>query len=90
MALIWKKTHRNSEQIRYDFIGPNCLGVANPHHKLNTTFLRYEGKPGFIGMASQSGSFVTPRFSSISHSMVSDSVRLLAWETRQLWILLIA
>jgi acyl-CoA synthetase (NDP forming) len=21
------------------FLGPNCLGIANPHHKLNTTFL---------------------------------------------------
>ncbi|MEA3470564.1 MAG: CoA-binding protein [Thermodesulfobacteriota bacterium] len=44
------------------FIGPNCLGVTNPHHKLNTTFLRYEGPAGFIGMASQSGSFVTQMF----------------------------
>jgi len=44
------------------FIGPNCIGVANPHLKLNTTFLRCEGSPGFIGMASQSGSFVTQMF----------------------------
>ena len=44
------------------FIGPNCLGVTNSHHKLNTTFLRYEGPAGFVGMASQSGSFVTQMF----------------------------
>ncbi len=44
------------------FIGPNCIGVANTHKKLNTTFLRVEGKPGFIGLASQSGSFVTQLF----------------------------
>jgi len=44
------------------FIGPNCIGVTNPHQKLNTTFLRYEGPAGFIGMASQSGSFVTQMF----------------------------
>jgi acyl-CoA synthetase (NDP forming) len=43
-------------------VGPNCLGVANPHHKLNTTFLPFEGKPGFIGLASQSGSFLTQMF----------------------------
>jgi acetyl-CoA synthetase (ADP-forming) len=43
-------------------VGPNCLGVANPHHKLNPTPLRYMGKPGFIGIASQSGSFVTQMF----------------------------
>ncbi|MBW1705640.1 MAG: CoA-binding protein [Deltaproteobacteria bacterium] len=44
------------------FLGPNCIGVANPHHKLNTTFLQHEGPPGFIGFASQSGSFVTQMF----------------------------
>jgi acetyl-CoA synthetase (ADP-forming) len=44
------------------FLGPNCIGVANPHHRLNTTLLQYLGSPGFIGMASQSGSFVTQMF----------------------------
>ncbi len=41
------------------FLGPNCIGVINPHHKLNTTFLLYQANHGFIGMASQSGSFIT-------------------------------
>ena len=27
------------------FIGPNCIGVVNPYHKLNTTFFPYEGSP---------------------------------------------
>lgn len=44
------------------FLGPNCIGVANPYHRLNTTLLQYLGNPGFIGMASQSGSFVTQMF----------------------------
>lgn len=44
------------------FVGPNCIGVTNPSAKLNTTFLQYEGPPGYIGMASQSGSFVTQMF----------------------------
>ncbi len=44
------------------FLGPNCIGVANPHHKLNTTFMPHEGFPGFVGMASQSGSFITQMF----------------------------
>jgi acetate---CoA ligase (ADP-forming) subunit alpha len=43
-------------------LGPNCLGVTNPHHKLNTTFIPYEGPPGFIGLASQSGSLITQLF----------------------------
>jgi acetate---CoA ligase (ADP-forming) subunit alpha len=48
------------------FLGPNCIGVANPRHKLNTTFMVFEGSPGFIGMASQSGSFVTQMFGYLS------------------------
>jgi len=41
------------------FIGPNCIGVSNQRHRLNTTPLPYQNAPGFIGMASQSGSFIT-------------------------------
>ncbi len=44
------------------FMGPNCIGVANPHSRLNTTFLKYKASPGAIGLASQSGSFVTQMF----------------------------
>ena len=44
------------------FLGPNCIGVANPHQRLNTTFIPHEGPSGFIGLASQSGSFITQMF----------------------------
>lgn len=44
------------------FLGPNCLGLANPHHKLNTTFFPYQGEAGHLGMVSQSGSFITQMF----------------------------
>ena len=47
-------------------LGPNCIGVANPHQKLNTTFLQYNAPAGFIGMASQSGSFITQMFDYLS------------------------
>jgi acetyl-CoA synthetase (ADP-forming) len=47
-------------------LGPNCLGVANPHCRVNTTFIPYEGPAGFIGLASQSGSFVTQLFDSLT------------------------
>jgi len=48
------------------FLGPNCIGVANPHRKLNVTFLEDNSKPGFIGMVSQSGSFITQMFDYLS------------------------
>ena len=43
-------------------LGPNCIGVSNPHHNLNTTFFQFDGLPGYVGLASQSGSFVTQMF----------------------------
>lgn len=48
------------------FLGPNCLGVANPRHKLNTTFLPFQGNAGRLGMVSQSGSFITQMFDYLS------------------------
>ncbi len=47
-------------------IGPNCLGVANLHSRLNSTPMMLEGEPGYIGLASQSGSFVTQMFNYLS------------------------
>jgi len=52
-----------AEQFGIRFLGPNCLGIANPHHKFNMTFMPFEGRPGFIGLASQSGSLITQMFS---------------------------
>lgn len=60
--------------IRY--LGPNCLGVAALHNKVNTTFLPCEGSAGFIGMASQSGSFVTQMFDYLDHYGLGFSVAL--------------
>lgn len=49
---------------KYDirFMGPNCIGVVNPHRQFNATIMPYETVNGFIGIASQSGSFVTQMF----------------------------
>jgi len=43
-------------------LGPNCLGVANVHHKFNPTPIPCDCAPGFVGLASQSGSFITQVF----------------------------
>ena len=53
---------RIAEKYGIRILGPNCIGVANPSFKLNTTFVPHEGPGGFIGLASQSGSFVTQMF----------------------------
>ena len=54
-------------------MGPNCLGVTNPHRQLNTTIIPHEGSPGFIGLASQSGSFVTQMFNYLSRMRLGFS-----------------
>ncbi len=41
------------------FIGPNCLGILNPHCNLNVTMFPYNHAPGAMGLASQSGTYVT-------------------------------
>lgn len=40
-------------------IGPNCLGLMNPHTGLNATFASKMARPGNLGFISQSGAFCT-------------------------------
>ncbi|MEW6349857.1 MAG: CoA-binding protein [Thermodesulfobacteriota bacterium] len=57
---------RTAQKYGMRFIGPNCIGVVNSHLKLNTTFFPYDASTGFIGMASQSGSFITQMFTHLA------------------------
>lgn len=41
------------------FLGPNCMGMINTALSLNVTVLPLEAKPGRLGMASQSGTYIT-------------------------------
>lgn len=41
------------------FVGPNCLGIINSEIMLNTTVAPFVQKPGLLGFASQSGTYVT-------------------------------
>ncbi len=46
---------------RYDlrFLGPNCIGIINSELSLNVTIFPHDSKPGLLGMASQSGTYIT-------------------------------
>ncbi|MDY0044642.1 MAG: CoA-binding protein [Syntrophales bacterium] len=61
-AELQKELEAVADNYGIRFLGPNCLGVANPHLKLNPTPIPAEGPPGFVGLASQSGSFITQMF----------------------------
>ncbi|MDR9402926.1 MAG: bifunctional acetate--CoA ligase family protein/GNAT family N-acetyltransferase [Halothece sp. Uz-M2-17] len=51
------KTQAQAHHLR--IIGPNCLGVMNPHHGLNATFGSAMALPGNVGFISQSGALCT-------------------------------
>jgi len=52
------------------FTGPNCIGIINTSIKLNCSMFYYEGKPGGMGVVSQSGSYVTqPLYYFSQHGM---------------------
>lgn len=40
-------------------VGPNCVGVMNPHHGLNATFAVSMARRGHLGLISQSGAVCT-------------------------------
>jgi len=45
----------NAKRHNLHFIGPNCLGMMNPHNKMNVTFDNNFALPGPIALVSQSG-----------------------------------
>ena len=48
-----------AEKYGMSFVGPNCMGVVNSQISLNTTVMRNVSEPGMLGIASQSGTYVT-------------------------------
>jgi acetyltransferase len=50
---------KEARQARLRIIGPNCLGVMNPHTGLNATFAGAMARPGNVGFISQSGALCT-------------------------------
>jgi acetyltransferase len=50
---------QTARQGKLRLIGPNCLGVMNPHAALNATFAGTMARPGNVGFISQSGAICT-------------------------------
>ncbi len=62
-----------ADQYGIRILGPNCLGVANPYTNVCTTPASFEGDPGFIGLASQSGSFVIQMYNYLARNSIGFS-----------------
>lgn len=71
-------------------VGPNCLGVINPHHNLNISFAKAIAHPGNVAFISQSGALCSSvldyaeeygigfsKFASIGNKACLDEVEFL-------------
>ena len=58
-AELGRQILADARQGKLRIIGPNCLGVMNPHTALNATFASAIARPGSVGFISQSGAFCT-------------------------------
>ena len=55
------------------FLGPNCIGVIHPAFHLNPTMFPYAQQPGSVGVASQSGTYVTQILRLLAKSQIGYS-----------------
>jgi acetyltransferase len=54
-----RQTLEHARRGRMRVLGPNCLGLMNPHSGLNATFANSLAKPGSVAFISQSGALCT-------------------------------
>jgi acyl-CoA synthetase (NDP forming) len=54
-------------------LGPNCIGVIHPAFHLNPTMYPYTHRPGPIGVASQSGTYITQVLPLLADSQIGYS-----------------
>jgi acetyltransferase len=58
-AALEQQVLREARRGKMRIIGPNCLGIMNPHGGLNATFAHDMARPGKVGFISQSGALCT-------------------------------
>ncbi len=54
-ALLESKIKEIASQNDITVVGPNCLGIINPHHNMNISFAKVIARPGNVAFISQSG-----------------------------------
>jgi acetyl coenzyme A synthetase (ADP forming)-like protein len=61
-------------QNRITHMGPNCLGLINPWHRLNAAFGQAINAPGHIALISQSGALITAIQDMAAHDKIGFSM----------------
>ncbi len=60
--LLEERLKKTANNYGIRFLGPNCIGVLNAQASLNATVMNFDQEPGMLGMASQSGTYITQSF----------------------------
>jgi acetyltransferase len=68
-----EQTLQIARQYGIRFLGPNCIGVVNPAFHLNPTMYPYTHQAGVVGVASQSGTYVTQILPLLAKSQIGYS-----------------
>lgn len=57
--LLEEQLKETAKRYGIRFLGPNCMGIINSEIALNVTVMPLDTAPGSLGMASQSGTYIT-------------------------------
>ncbi|HXX58558.1 MAG TPA: CoA-binding protein, partial [Thermodesulfovibrionales bacterium] len=77
---LQEEVKKTGKELGFRILGPNCMGIYNPHERLDTFFLPYERlerpKRGNVAVVSQSGAILSCILSGLnaSHAGVSKAV----------------
>jgi len=58
-AELERRIMEHADRVKMRIVGPNCLGVMNPHTGMNATFAADIALAGSVGFVSQSGALLT-------------------------------
>ncbi|MBP6993961.1 acetate--CoA ligase family protein [Candidatus Woesebacteria bacterium] len=89
-ALLEEEIAKIANENDITLVGPNCLGIINPHHNLNISFAKAAALPGNVAFISQSGALCSSvldyaeeygigfsKFASVGNKACLDEVDLL-------------
>lgn len=55
---LQEELKKTAQDLGIRIIGPNCIGLINTSLSMNFTYVPYDAKPGWVGIASHSGTYI--------------------------------
>ena len=76
-SVLQEEVRKTGKELGFRILGPNCMGLYNPHQRLDTFFLPYERlerpKKGNVAVVSQSGAILSCILSALYSSQAGIS-----------------